>query len=690
MPLPLDRRRLLRLGGATLLAPAVAGLGQPARAAAGPGLTSAGSPAAGRPARTAGTVTADLVVYGATSAGIMAAVQMRRLGRTALVVEPGGHVGGLTTGGLGYTDSGTSAAIGGLAGEFYRRVHAKYAGTAVTPTSPMRLVFEPHVAAAVFADLLAEHAIPVHLDARLAAVTRAGDRLTGLATDDGRLFAGSMFVDATYEGDLMAAAGVPYTVGREANSVYGETINGVQLRGAHQFTLPVDPYVTPGNPASGLLPGISAAPVAPNGTGDDRIQAYNFRMCLTRAADRIPFPKPAGYDPADYELLLRYVQAGYTGPFFTTQSVGGGKTDSNNTGAFSTDFIGAGYAYPTATWAQRDSMVAEHRAYQQGLLWFLANDPRLPASVRADTAAWGLAADEFTATGGWPPQLYVREARRMLADYVMTERDCRGAVRVADSVGLASYTMDSHNCQRVVVNGVVKNEGDVQVGVPGPYPVSYRSIVPAQGQCANLFVPVCLAASHIAYGSIRMEPVFMILAQSAATAAKLALDAGVPAQRVDVGALQARLRADGQILTWPPVAEGEIVVDNRSAGVTRGGAWVGSTAVGGYYGTDYEHDGNTGKGVNRLRFTPALPAAGTWTVQLRWTADPNRASNVPVDVAHAGGVTTRTLDQRGSGGQWVSLGAYEFAAGSAGSVLIRTEGTDGYVVADAVRFVPAA
>ncbi|WP_328339302.1 FAD-dependent oxidoreductase [Micromonospora sp. NBC_00421] len=665
----LTRRHLFRLGGATLVVAAGTGLGLPALAA--------------------GTVTVDLVIYGATSAGIMAAVQMRRLGGTAVIVEPGSHVGGLTTGGLGYTDSGTSAAIGGLAGEFYRRVYARYQGTPVTPDSPMRLVFEPHVAAEVFDDLLTEYAVPVYLNAPLATVARTGDRITGLVTDNGQLFAGPMFVDATYEGDLMAAAGVSYAVGREANTAYGETVNGVQLRGEHQFTRPVDPYVVPGSPASGLLPGISAAPVAPNGTGDDRIQAYNFRMCLTQAAGRVPFPQPAGYDPADYELLLRYVQAGYTGPFFTTQSVGGGKTDSNNTGAFSTDFIGANYAFPTAGRAQRASLVADHRTYQQGLLWFLANDPRLPATVRAGVAGWGLAADEFTATGNWPPQLYVREARRMVSAYVMTERDCRGSVRAADSIGLASYTMDSHNCQRVVVNGLVKNEGDVQVGVPGPYPISYRSIVPTAAQCANLFVPVCLSATHIAYGSIRMEPVFMILAQSAATAAKLALDAGVPVQQVDVAALQARLRADGQLLTWPPTADGEIVVDNRAAGVARSGVWVGSTAIGGYWGSDYEHDGNTGKGVNRLRFTPSLPMAGSWVVQVRWTADPNRASNVPVDVVHDGGVTTRVVDQRTSGGQWVSLGTYRFPAGTAGSVLIRTDGTDGYVVADAARFVPA-
>jgi hypothetical protein len=656
----LPRRTVLRLGGATVIL--------------------AGAPALATPALAAAVVRADLVVYGATSAGIVAAVQARRMGRTAVILEPGSHLGGLTTGGLGQTDSGTTGAIKGIAGEFYRRVNGKYTGSTATP----RFTFEPHVARAVFDDLLAESGVPVYLGMRLTTMTKTAGRITRVACENGQAFEGPMWMDASYEGDLMHRAGVAWTVGRESNATYGETLNGVQLRSGHQFNLAVDPYVAPGSPASGLLPGISATPPAPTGTGDGLIQAYNYRMCLTRAADRIPFPRPAGYDVTRYELLLRYVQAGWAGPFFTTHGVGDGKTDSNNNGAFSTDFIGANYAYPTASYATRESMAADHRTYQQGLMWFLANDPRLPASVRTSTAAWGLAADEFTATGGWPPQLYVREARRMLAAYVMTERNCRGQETVPDPVGLASYTMDSHNCQRVVVNGVVKNEGDVQVGVPAPYPISFRSIVPVQGQCANLTVPVCLAASHIAYGSIRMEPVFMILGQSAATAAMLALGDGTAVQAVPYDRLRSRLLADGQLLTWGS----DLVLDSRaSSGVTRAGAWQSSTSIGGYYGPDYEHDGNTAKGVCRMRFAPTLPSAGTYTVYLRWTAHANRASNVPVDIVHTGGVTNRVVDQRVNGGAWVSLGAYAFAAGTGGSVLIRTEVTNGYVVADAARFV---
>ncbi|RKN47930.1 FAD-dependent oxidoreductase [Micromonospora endolithica] len=660
---------MLTAGGAGLV---LAGLAEPFRAS---------------PARAAVT-TADLVVYGATSGGLAAAVTMRRLGRTVVVVEPTSHVGGLSTAGLGATDTGVQASIGGLAAEFYRRIHVKYHGGTVTPTSPLRMTFEPRVAAAVFADLLAEAGVPVITNARLTGLGRTGTRITELRTEDGSVYRGGVFVDATYEGDLLAMAGVSFTVGRESNDAYGETINGVQSRGTHQFAHPVDPYVTAGSPASGLLPGISRTPLAPQGSGDDRIQAYCFRMCLTQSADRIPFAKPSGYDPVDYELLLRHIQAGYAGPYFTTHSVGGGKTDSNNNGAVSTDHIGYNYTYPTASWAARESIIAEHRNYQQGLMWFLANDSRLPATVRDSTARWGLPVDEFTSTGGWPPLLYIREARRMVSAYVMTEHDCRGATRAADSVGLASYTMDSHNCQRVVVDGRVRNEGDVQVGVPAPYPVSYRSIVPHQTQCANLLVPVCLSASHIAYGSIRMEPVFMILGQAAATAASLALAGDQVVQGVSVSALQSRLRSDGAVLDWSP--GGEVIVDNAAAsGVTRAGTWLRSSAIGGYYGVDYEHDGNTGKGVNRLRFRPTLPAAGAWTVQLRWTAHENRASNVPVDITYSGGMATRTVNQRQSGGQWISVGTFTFAAGSNGSVLIRTDGTDGHVVADAARFVRA-
>jgi hypothetical protein len=626
--------------------------------------------------------TTDLIVYGATVAGLMAAIQARRMGRTALVLEPGTHIGGMTTGGLGYTDIGAPDSVGGLAAEFYRRVAKSYPPAGGGP----RYAFAPSVASAVLKRMLAEAGVPVRTGFRLATVDRQGERIVALVAEDGRVCQGRMFVDAGYEGDLMAAAGVSWTTGREGNAEYGERFNGVRLRALLPGETVVDPYVAPGRRASGLLPGISAKPLDPHGSGDRLVQAYAYRMCITRAADRIPFPKPDGYDPAAYELLRRYIERGARAPFFSAYPVGDGKADSNNLGPYSTDFVGQSHAYPTADRRQRESIADAHRTYQQGLVWFLANDPRVPAGIRAQTSAWGLAADEFTGTGGWPPQLYVREARRMLADYVMTEHDCRGDRTAPDSIGLASYTMDSHSTRRVVLGGQVRDEGWLQVEPPGPYPVSYRSIVPRAAECANLLVPVCLAASHSGYGSIRMEPFFMILGQSAGAAAVHAIEARSAVQRIDYPALRARLVADGQVLDWPPLPAGDVVVDNANYnGVARTGKWSIAAGASGYFGADFAD--NDGGGT--FRFTPKLPRAGRYTVYLRWTAAPNRARAVPVDVVHRGGTTTRTVDQRADGGEWVSLGVFPFAAGATGSVLIRHGNAGGLVIADAVRFVPA-
>jgi FAD-dependent oxidoreductase family protein/alpha-galactosidase-like protein len=495
------------------------------------------------------TIETDICVYGGTSAGIAAAVQARRLGRSVAVAAFGRNLGGLSASGLGATDTGRIEAIGGLAREFYRRVGARY-GVAES------FRFEPHVAAEVFDEWIAEHELDVHREQRLSGVRMDGGRIVEIRMESGTRFRAGMFIDAGYEGDLLGAAGVSWIAGRESNATYGETLNGVQFRSGHQFRVPVDPYVVPGDPASGLLQGIAADPPGTTGEGDHRIQAYNFRVCLTRAADRLPFPKPRDYDPDRYALLLRYIEAGIFDVFGNNQPMPNGKTDFNNNGAVSTDNIGRNYAWPDGSYRERERIFQDHVTYQQGLLWFLANDERVPANVRAEVNALGLPRDEFTETGGWPHELYIREARRLVGDYVMTELDCRGSRLAEDPIGLASYNMDSHNCKRVVVDGVARNEGDVQVGVPRPYPVSYRAIVPRAGECENLLVPVCLSSSHIAYGSIRMEPVFMLLAHAAATAASQALDAGVPVQEVDYAALRRQLRRDRMVLQWPPPAGG--------------------------------------------------------------------------------------------------------------------------------------
>jgi hypothetical protein len=515
----------------------------------------------------------DLVIYGGTSAALTAAVQARTMGKTVIVVSPETRLGGMTTGGLGWTDSGNKAVIGGLAREFYRRVKTHYDSPGAwvhqqpgdyklyRADEDAMWAFEPHVAEQVFERWIAEHGIPVVRNAwldRAKGVTKSGSRIVSISTLDGRSYAGRMFMDATYEGDLMAAAGVSYTVGREANSQYGETLNGVQTTRAvsHQFTSRIDPYVVAGDPRSGLLPRIHDNGPGEEGQGDRKIQAYNFRLCMTNvAANRVPFERPEGYDPRQYELLLRDLQAGSRHVFGKFDPMPNGKTDTNNHGSFSTDNIGMNWDYPEASYERRREIVREHERYQRGYYYFLITDGRVPEDVRKKMGEWGLAKDEFRDTGHWPHQIYVREARRMVGDFVVTENELRRLKQTPDSVGMGSYNMDSHNVQRYVARDAdgtayARNEGDIQVNPGGPYPIGYRAIVPKAGEVDNLFVPVAMSASHIAYGSIRMEPVFMILGQSAATAAAMAIDGGLAVQHVPYARLRERLLKDGQVVEY--------------------------------------------------------------------------------------------------------------------------------------------
>jgi hypothetical protein len=523
-------------------------------------------------------MTYDVVVYGGTSAGIIAAVQAKRMGKSVVVVAPEKHLGGLSAGGLGFTDTGDKSVIGGLSREFYQRVWSHYDTAAAwkwqkrdeygnkgqgTPAMDgehrTMWIFEPHVAEKVFEDFVKEYQIPVHRNEwlnRATGVARQDGRITSLTTLSGRTYTGRMFIDATYEGDLMAAAGVSYHVGREAQATYGEKWNGVQigiLHHRHHFGVlkaPISPYVTPGDPKSGLLPRISAAPSGEFGQADARIQAYCYRLCLTdHPGNRIPFEKPAGYDPRQYELLLRVFQAGWRETFQKFDPIPNRKTDTNNHGPFSTDNIGMNYDYPDASYERRRAILQEHERYQKGWLYFIANDPRVPAEVRDEMRKWGLAKDEFTDSGGWPHQIYVRESRRMLGMFVMTEHELLKTRPTPGPVGMGSYTIDSHNVQRYVTpDGAVQNEGDIGVSTNGPYSIAYGALVPRRGQAGNLIVPVCVSSSHIAFGSIRMEPVFMVLGQSAATAAALAIDGGVAVQDLPYARLRDRLLQDGQIL----------------------------------------------------------------------------------------------------------------------------------------------
>ncbi len=483
----------------------------------------------------------DLCIYGATAAGVTAAIAGKREGLRVVLLGNSDTIGGMTTGGLGYTDFGDKKIVGGLSREFYRRLGAHYGENE-------EWTFEPSAALKVLSAMLREAGIAPIPFQFLKSVEVVDGTIRSIRMESGLQVDAAFFIDATYEGDLLAKAGVDYTVGREGNAAYGELMNGVQIREHHQFVLPVSPWRREGDPSSGVLPGIATEPVAPQGSGDRKVQAYNFRMCLTQRADRIPFAKPEGYEPERYELLARYLRAGWRDLFVKFDAIRGGKTDTNNHGAFSTDFIGASHDYPEAGYARREAIFQAHVEYQRGLFWFYANDERVPAEVRREMSRWGLAADEFPDSAHWPHQLYVREARRMVSDYVVTEFDCRGYRCAEDAVGYGAYGMDSHNCQRMIREGRVLNEGDVQVWMRKPYPISYRAVIPKRGSVGNLFVPVCLSASHIAYGSARMEPVFMVLGESCAVAAALCLRHRLSSHDLGYGLLKPALQKARQAL----------------------------------------------------------------------------------------------------------------------------------------------
>ena len=524
--------------------------------------------------------TADVIIYGGTSAAITAAIKAQDLGHSVIVVSPDKHLGGLTAGGLGWTDTGNKAVIGGLSREFYHRIWQHYdndqawtqqtrqsygnkgqGNAAIDGAQRTQWIFEPSAAESVFERWIEEKGITVVRPALLDrddGVTVVERRITSIKTLDGRQFVGKMFIDATYEGDLMAAAGVSYHVGREANAQYGEKWNGVQvgvLHHRHHFGVlqaGISPYVVPGDPNSGVLPNISSAPPGEYGQADQRVQAYCFRMCLTNhPANRIPFAKPDDYDPQQYELLRRALVAGWRELFDKYDPIPNLKTDTNNHGPFSTDYIGMNYDYPNASYERRKEIIEAHRRYQQGLLYFMANDPGVPSDVREAMSKWGLAKDEFLDNDHWPHQIYVREARRMVGEFVMTEHELLKTKPVIDSVGMGSYTIDSHNVQRYITpEGFVQNEGDIGVSAKGPYPISMKALMPKEKEVENLLVPICISSSHIAFGSIRMEPVFMILGESASTVASIAINNQISVQQVSYSELRPKLLAAGQVLEF--------------------------------------------------------------------------------------------------------------------------------------------
>jgi hypothetical protein len=499
------------------------------------------------------------------------------MGNSVIIVSPDKHLGGMSSSGLGFTDTGNKEVIGGLAREFYQLIYQHYqkpeawkwqkqseygntgqGNPAIDGEKRTMWIFEPHVAEAAFESLIKQNKITVHRDEwldRENGLIKKDGKIVSFKTLSGKVYKGDMFVDATYEGDLMASAGVSYTVGREDNGLYNETWNGVQagvFHHGHYFKDMIDPYKIPGDPSSGMLPRISTEKPGENGSGDSKIQAYCFRLCLTQHPEnRIPITKPEGYDSTQYELLVRLSATRWDEFFGKYDPIPNLKTDVNNHGPFSFDNIGMNWDYPEASYERRKEIINEHISYQKGLLYFMATDHRLPAWVTETMNKWGFSKDEFTDNGNWPYNIYVREARRMTGGYVMTDNDVLCKRAVPNSIGMGSYTMDSHNVQRyITTEGYVQNEGDIGIGAPKPYQISLGSIMPEKNECRNLLVPVCVSCSHIAFGSIRMEPVFMILGQSAGTVAALALKNRKNIQDLTYDEIKEQLIKDGQILEF--------------------------------------------------------------------------------------------------------------------------------------------
>ena len=665
----------------------------------------------------------DVVVYGGTSAGVIAAVQAKKMGKTVVLVGPDKHLGGLSSGGLGWTDTGNKSVIGGLARDFYHRIYLEYQkdtswkqqkkteygnkgqGTAAMDGENRTMwIFEPSVAERVFEGLIKEHNIPVFRDQWLdrdRGVVKKDARIQSITMLTGQTYTGAMFIDATYEGDLMAAARIPYTVGREPKSQFNETLNGIVAAHSksHQFERDVSPYKIPGDKTSGLVPRIHDGDPGKDGDGDKRIQAYCYRMCLTNdPANRIPFARPDGYDPAQYELLKRYIAAGWKWGNIIAKfdPIPNHKTDTNNHGAFSFDNIGMNYDYPDATYERRRQILAEHQLYQKGLLYFLANDPGIPEEIRQRMNQWGLPKDEFTDNAGWPHQIYVREARRMLGETIINENHLTRKIPTPRSIGMGSYNMDSHNVQRYVdARGFARNEGDVQVNPGGPYPIDYGALLPHKTDATNLLVPVACSTTHIAYGSIRMEPVFMILGQSATTAAILALDAGIPVQKLPYDTLKTRLEKDGQILEYtrppgaaikpPSVKLDGILIDDTAA--EKLGNWASGTLNGTQrIGDGYIHDSNEAKGQKTIRWTIPIKTPATYEIHLHYPPNPNRATNVPIRILGPGIDKTIKVNQQNKEAS-AHLGTFPLKTNDNLTIAIDTKDTDGHVVADGVQLI---
>jgi hypothetical protein len=608
--------------------------------------------------KAANLIQSDICVYGATSGGVIAAVTAARLGKSVSLLVFSNHVGGLSSGGLGVTDVGNSGTISGLAREFYLRVGQYYGSTNIV------VWFEPHVAEQAFLDMLQTVNVPIYTNQQLASATVSNKVITSIVMTDGTVYSAKEFIDTSYEGDLMAAAGVTFTFGREGTNAYGESLAGIH---SPTYTYAYDPYVIAGNSSSGLLPFVQSGGPGTVGQGDNHMQTYNFRLCLTQnATNKISILPPTNYIEAQYKLFARYIAARVArdGSVALNQLIDvqtiipNGKTDINANGELSTDYIGYNYTYPTNNYAGRQTIYQQHKDYISGLLYYLATSTNVPNNVRTNMQSWGLSKDEFQDNGGWPYALYVREARRMVSDYVMTQSDVFQTTVPSDPIALGSYALDSHPVARYAVSGLTMIEGSIGSSVPYPFGISYRSIIPRVGECQNLFCTFALSASHIGFASIRLEPAFMMTSEAAGTAACFAIDDAVPCQQLNYTKLAAGLKADGLLTSWGSgqtiSSNGIILYQGNTVGVTFAGSWANGANAGGWNGS-YWHDNANGKGTKYVKYIPTLPTNDLYEIYLWWVADSNRSTNTPVDIVHPNGTNRVLVNQVINGSQWVKI-----------------------------------
>lgn len=659
----------------------------------------------------------DVVVFGATPGGVTAAVGAAREGVTVALVEPMDIVGGVMTSGLSFSDSNQTdrRTLLGLFEETHLRIEAYYKAKGITlPYSAAvkdqsHWTYEPHVAAKVFDDLLSEAKVKVFLNERLTTVKKDGARIQSFNTRS-NTFTAKVFVDCTYEGDLMAKAGVSYVVGREGRKQYGESLAGKQFPKVPIKALPFD--------AQGkLLPLMTAKDAGDPEAGDKGVMTYSYRLCITtNDVNKVAFRKPANYDAARFELVRRLMNAVKSKkPLFDFYILPGGKWDGNNSigGQISLGLVGENWGWPEASYEARDKMWQAHKDYTEGLLWFMQNDPGVPEAVRTEMQRWGLAKDEFVKWDNWPPVLYVREGRRMVGEYVLTQSDILTNVTKPDAICIGSFPIDSHDVQRVVSpdGGAFINEGTIfPVRIPGygigyRYQLPYRAITPKRAECQNLLVPVSLSSTHVAISSVRVEPTWMALGHSAGVAAAVAAKANQAVQDLPYAKLRERLLAQKQVLEIPPLppkpttasANGKgidpkslpgIVLDDTDGTVT--GEWQASSNFKGFIGRGYLHDGNQHKGELKIVFRPEIPQAGKYELRLAYSPHETRAAKVPITVI-SGGKETKVFfseqERLVAGESFRKAGVFELVAGKDTTITISNEGTDGFVIVDAVQLV---